>query len=287
MTSAPTTVTPSAWLRLTLYRTIVGALVLLPLRVRTQVYYRLGAWRALRWLGRGRTAVTRAGPSGHRFLMELPLDRDIQYATGVYEPSVTGHLVATLHPGDTCIDAGSHLGYETLLMAQLVGPSGRVLALEPTPETFAMLDANIERNDLHHVVAVAVAAGDAAGEARFASRGTSLTNSLARHLDDDTATIEVRVDTLDALAHAHLADRPVRLVKIDVEGAEEQALAGAASLIDRGALVLLEINRITSRDGTAVLQRLHDLGLDVELIGLRHGATAFVQASRPSTPPAG
>jgi len=277
-------------LRVRLYRTIVGALVLLPLRLRTFVYYRLGVWRRLRAIGRGLTAVTRAGPSGHRFAMQIPLDRDIQYAVGVYEPAVAAHLVATLRPGDVCIDAGSHLGYEALLMARLVGPTGRVLALEPTPATFAMLVANVARNRVDNIVTVEVAAGDAKGRATFATSGTALTNSLVRRADPDTdaaggaATLEVQVDTLDALARAHLGERPVRLAKVDVEGAEERVLAGASGLLEQGTAVLLEINRFTSRAGAHVLHVLHELDLDVELIGLRHGATVFVEARRRPSP---
>jgi FkbM family methyltransferase len=268
--------------RLVLYRTIVGALVLLPLRIRTIVYYRLGGWRGLRRIGRGLTGVTRAGPSGHRFWMEIPLDRDIQYAVGVYEPAVVAHLVRTVRPGDVCIDAGSHLGYVALLLGTLVGPTGRVLALEPTPSTFAQLRANVARNHLDHVVAIEVAAADRAGRAQLAASGTALTNSLTRDVATAGEVIDVRTDTLDALAREHLAGRPVQLVKVDVEGVEEAVLAGATELLDQGARVLLEINRVTSRDGAHLLHHLHDLDLDVTLVGMRHGATVFVEASRPT-----
>src|ERR1035437_10176539 len=65
----------------------------------------------------------------------------------------------TVKPGDTVLDVGANVGALTVPMAQMVGPSGKVIAWEPQPETFALLKKNIEQNDLNNVTMRKCAAG--------------------------------------------------------------------------------------------------------------------------------
>ncbi|MDQ1019999.1 hypothetical protein QFZ43_006548 [Streptomyces afghaniensis] len=52
---------------------------------------------------------------------------------GAWEPHLTAWMRARLAPGDTVVDAGAHTGYFTVLASRLVGPAGRVVAIEPSP----------------------------------------------------------------------------------------------------------------------------------------------------------
>jgi FkbM family methyltransferase len=85
--------------------------------------------------------------------------------SGLWEPEVTRVFREVLSAGDVCVDVGANIGYFTLLASKLVGPSGRVYAVEPGSAAHAALLANLERNDVVNVVPVRVAAGAREGHA--------------------------------------------------------------------------------------------------------------------------
>jgi len=78
---------------------------------------------------------------------------------GAYEPPVTQIFTRLLRPGATVVDLGANWGYFTLMAAQLAGPGGRVLALEPDPRMFDLLERNVRLNGLTTVDAFPLAAG--------------------------------------------------------------------------------------------------------------------------------
>ena len=97
--------------------------------------------------------------------------------TGVYDIGVSEALARLISPGDTVIDAGANIGYMTVLMSVLAGPSGRVISFEPHPELFAVAEKNVAtiRLQLHiaHVELHQAALGTQAGRASFSCRWIS------------------------------------------------------------------------------------------------------------------
>ena len=77
---------------------------------------------------------------------------------GHYEEMTSTFIVEHLKPDSCFIDIGPHFGYFTILASRIVGPKGRVLAIEAMPETFAMLQSNIALNNLDNVTATNIAA---------------------------------------------------------------------------------------------------------------------------------
>jgi FkbM family methyltransferase len=73
------------------------------------------------------------------------------YRYGYFEEGLTAFFLAALKPGDTFMDVGSHYGYFSLLARHLVGETGRVVAFEPTPSTFAFNRRNTSRFKNIHV----------------------------------------------------------------------------------------------------------------------------------------
>jgi FkbM family methyltransferase len=154
---------------------------------------------------------------------------------------VTAAFKSILVPGDVCVDVGANIGYFTLLASRLVGPSGHVYALEPSPEIHATLTSNLERNDVTNVTALGVAAGDTNGEAEFyeadgRNRGaSSLRPASERDADEpESSAIRVQVRRLDSvISSVHLPR--LKLVKIDVEGYELEVMGGLEPLFVRGA----------------------------------------------------
>jgi FkbM family methyltransferase len=132
-------------------------------------------------------------------------------------------------PGATIVDVGANTGYNTLYAAARVGPQGRVYAVEPAQDNLAVLYANVLANRLTNVTVLPFAAGAAQTVATFFLRGeTSAVNSFYRDnfYAPVTGSTEVAVAPLDDL----VGEYP-DLVKIDVEGAELEVLAGMARLL--------------------------------------------------------
>jgi FkbM family methyltransferase len=151
----------------------------------------------------------------------------------IWEPNVSSLFEDLLKPGDLFVDLGGHVGYFSLLASHLVGPEGRVVAVEALPANFAMLQANLAANGADNVRAVHCAASDAAGELNlyegvFRNTGTSTTDeSCGRPL---VARVPAR--PLDEILTADEISR-VAMIKIDIEGAELKVLRRLLQTLDR------------------------------------------------------
>jgi len=138
-----------------------------------------------------------------------------------------------LRPGDTVIDVGANIGVLSLLASRLVGPSGRVLAIEAHPRTYAALLNNLKRNPATNVSQVNIAVGPEPGTVRFSDRQDDDWNKV----EHDSGTLEVEVKPLDDVCAGY---NHIDVLKIDVEGFELQVLKGATEVLERTDCVLLE-----------------------------------------------
>lgn len=162
---------------------------------------------------------------------------------GNYDEPFTRFLQRTLRPGDVAFDVGANVGLFTLLMARLVGGSGRVVAYEAAPGNVALLRDNVAMNYLTGWVdVVAKAAAASAGSVpffcttRFRGNGSTIAHDAAYHQQfavDGQERIEVDAEPLDV---HHGRFPAIRLVKIDVEGGEEQVFAGMTALLASGTV---------------------------------------------------
>ena len=97
----------------------------------------------------GRMSAT-VGGAWFRCNPRESISRADVYFTGRYEPQETAILRELLKPGMTFVDVGANWGYFTLVGAHLVGPSGRVISLEPEPRLFRLLVSNVARKTHTH-----------------------------------------------------------------------------------------------------------------------------------------
>lgn len=145
--------------------------------------------------------------------------------TGQYEPGSLQVMLDLLPEGGTFIDVGAHVGLFTLPAARHVGEHGRVFAFEPDPDNRRLLEANIERNELSHIVEVipaAVAAED--GSATLHRSGWNTGDHRLFGAPRGRKGVQVDVVALGPF----LKEREVRadVIKIDVQGAEAMVIRG-------------------------------------------------------------
>ncbi len=153
----------------------------------------------------------------------------------------------------TIIDLGAGLGDFTTYAARR-SPHGRVIAFEPTPESFALLQHNLQINGIHNAEAQDCAVADAPGKL--------VLNVDSKHATQHTITapgtrmIEVRAITLAEVFEAHGLDR-CDFLKMDIEGGEYAILRGAGGgVLKRVQRIALEYHDNTPAGKHAELVRL-------------------------------
>jgi FkbM family methyltransferase len=153
-----------------------------------------------------------------------------------YEPEFV-ILASMISAGDWVIDVGANVGHYTKRFSDLVGPQGRVIALEPVPETFALVSANVLGFQHSNVTLLNIAASDQPGIAgmQMPRFETGLNNYYQAKLSKGKADLHVLTVKLDALAFPH----PIKLMKIDAEGHDPAVLRGAEALLVRDHPILI------------------------------------------------
>ena len=131
----------------------------------------------------------------------------------------------TPRTGDVVFDVGAGIGAETLLFSRLVGPSGRVVSLEAHPRTYERLVRLCEVNRLQNVTPLQVAASDADGEVAISDLEHHLQNVLV-----ESGGIAVPARRIDTIAR-DLGVPRIDLLKMNIEGAERQAIRGLEGIM--------------------------------------------------------
>ncbi len=200
-------------------------------------------WDRVWWRPFGYTARTSDGVRMTGNTTDL-IQRFVYYF-GQWEPAISDWLRANLKAGDTVIDVGANVGWYSLLSARLVGPNGQVIAVEASPTIAKKLAANIALNpNLGGRITVhQCAAGDHEGEISLyagAAENSGQTSTVGTSGATADATVPLRPLT-SILAGVDF--QKVRVIKIDVEGAEAEVVAGlvpVAKQLPAGAGVIVE-----------------------------------------------
>lgn len=195
-------------------RTLLANLVRLPLRLmrpESVVRIRSGELRGWRWI---------AGSSTNGCWL------------GRYERHMQRLFRERIRPGMTVFDVGANVGFFTLLASKLASDSGGVYAFEPLPRNLDFLERHINLNKLANVHVESLAIAAASGEAHFRVAPHASMGGLAEGGD-----LRVVTASLDELIASGRAMRP-DFIKMDIEGAESDALRGAAALLAGGPLTI-------------------------------------------------
>lgn len=171
-------------------------------------------------LGRG----VRRNISGYN--VRFPL-RWARYFPVDYEPDTFAWLRRSCKQGGVALDIGAHIGLFSVVMARMVGPSGRVFSFEPTPFTNAVLRQTVQLNRPNDNIEVRnEAVADRARQVAFYDTGDTVSNAnsmvrpsrSARELVVEAVSVDKFIDTRKLAPSC---------MKIDVEGAEYNVLVGA------------------------------------------------------------
>ena len=136
-------------------------------------------------------------------------------------------------PGDTFMDVGAYVGWYTIQAARVLGPAGRVIALEPDTYNRGQLEENLAINRLENCTVVPAAAWFKAEEVGWRTDGVPVWSQV----DQQSRGQSVRAVTIDSLVD-ELGLRSVDWIKMDIEGAETEALRGAERALRRFRPVL-------------------------------------------------
>lgn len=210
------------------------------------------------------------GPGGPRLFVDLA-DHVIglPIVRGQYEPDEMAFVRGVVKPGDCALDVGAHIGFFTIQLAALVGASGHVHAFEPVDANADLLARSVGENRFEGRVTLRRAAvGAANGYAMLTFPRETLNTGGAYLLPNGSPPLagnlkkEIPVVALDAVE----LRRPVRFIKMDVEGAEPAVLEGARRLLAEDRPVILselhptQLHRASGKTPADFLAQLDRMG---------------------------
>lgn len=175
--------------------------------------------------------------------------------------------------GDSVVDIGANIGLYTVLLSELVGPTGKVYAFEPDPDNFAILQWNLKIRGIANVQAEQIALYSHAGKLPLYSGGINKgAHSVVYRASATTPSTEVWALTYEGYFRGL---PPIAFIKIDAEGAEANILAGAPSVFDKDLrqpqAMMFEYNDTMQIRATESMEltmtRLIDAGFSLSVIG--------------------
>lgn len=152
-----------------------------------------------------------------------------------YEPLETQLVKREIKRGNVVLDLGANIGYYTLIFAKLVGEEGKVFAFEPDPTNFALLEKNIEMNGYKNVILVQKAVSNKDGKLKLYLSEYSMGDHAIFNLYEGCKFIEIEAIRLDDYFKNY--EGKIDFIKIDTEGAEEQAIQSMLNLLKKNKTV--------------------------------------------------
>ena len=273
-----------------------------PLKVRTTLRGRRSSpsWfanaihSALNQIAAERYPVLPCGGALKGFRMRVDWKMHRAFAYGSWEPEVVEVIQEYVKPGMTVLDIGAQSGYFSLLLSKIVGPSGKVIAFEPLPANFRVLEENVRLNGRTNISVRQEAVGEHSGEMSFEFPSNEPTLIAGPLLDGDSQGIfDVKGISLDDMFAANHVQ--VDFIKMDVEGAEVDVLRGAVKLLEFSHPdMLIELHNMEKQTGVhPAVVIVESMGYEIrwlsEIASTAHTFARWVNKSAVlgATPPSG
>ena len=192
-----------------------------------------------------------------RWKLNLANDTHRWLVFGEYEePGVRRLLERVLDSQSVIIDSGANIGQMVMMYLRSSSPV-MIHAFEPTPMARSWLEECVAGNELGNVIVSPLALGAGAGTANLVEHDFQHKEGAQNRLTASGDGLSIEVITLDAYAEAH-GIKHIRFWKLDTEGHELPALAGAASLLQHSAVDYLYVE--TAGAGDAIAEQLAKFG---------------------------
>lgn len=199
------------------------------------IYYRLGTrpgrWVVMRVFPNREEVAIASGGLVRGMRLKLNPRTEHAWLVGTYEPELDGCLPALVAPGMVVYDIGANVGFFVLAFARLVGPTGQVVAFEPSPRPLARLRENVALNSLDNVQVVASALSDVEGTVVFSLGPSDSQGRLGDLRAERADDVRIEVPCLTVDGYVRRGGLPPNVVKIDVEHAEGRVLRGMSETL--------------------------------------------------------
>jgi FkbM family methyltransferase len=201
-----------------------------------------------------------------RLNLRDPIQQRIYF--GFYEIAVTELFKKILKPGDVFFDLGANVGYYSFIASQLIGQSGQVHAFEPILDNVSLFVMNIQSNLISNIMVNILAVGSKSGSLTlYTENGIPEDSGWASVVQAGhrNTKAEVRMISLDEYLLSSNIDH-IRLLKMDIEGSELDALKGGGHLFSRKDApdIICEVNpfllNLLKNDSRALTKTLVDFG---------------------------
>ncbi len=218
---------------------------------------------------------------GHKMFLDK-LDTLQLGINRIYEPEMTDFFIKHILPGDTVLDIGAHIGYYSLLFADKVGKSGMVYSFEPDPSNFSILSKNIEINEFSNIKLINKALSDKSGEINLYESEKNSGDHRIYDSGEQRKCVHIEAIRLDDMKND--IKKPIKLIKMDIQGAEYFAVNGMISTIkNSNALILCtEFWPYGLKMSGANPTKFIELLLDLEFCLFEHKLTNIVKVDSVS-----
>jgi FkbM family methyltransferase len=170
--------------------------------------------------------------------------------------------ILDLKDGESFVDVGANVGYYTLKAASMASTnnsSAKIISIEAHPDNFRALCRNITCNGYTNVLPLNKAIWDSKGTITLCQRvsqGRLLTDDAKVLLDHSTemdSGLAVQADTLDNIIKEYNVQN-IGVIKMDIEGAEVQALKAASETMRRTRKLVVEVHDGNEKQVQSMLQ---------------------------------
>lgn len=185
---------------------------------------------------------------------------------GMHEPLLIGLLKNIISKGMVVVDIGANIGYFPLVESKLVGNEGKIIAIEPFPDSYNLLKDNIKLNNASNFICKNLAISDQNGKAIMYSFDMANWNSLLHGNRNFSSSFEVQTSTLDTLLET---ETKIDAIRMDIEGYECNIIDGMKNtLMKHKPLLIVELHGglVSSDEIATYLKKLQNIGFDIKYI---------------------
>ncbi|HUE43398.1 MAG TPA: FkbM family methyltransferase [Candidatus Sulfotelmatobacter sp.] len=217
-------------------------------------------------------------PDGPRFQYRYDDFDRWKYQIAEYESAAREFWLRHYSPknGDTILDVGAGRGEDTIAFSRAVGATGRIVAIEAHPTSFAILKNFCSLNRLRNVTVIERAMMDKPGIVHMTESQSSWTENTIE-IGNESTGIEVQSGTIDDLCE-QLGLKDIAFLKMNIEGAERDALIGMERSISRVQQVCIACHDFRNKNGESERFRTRDFVTN--FLSTR----GFTVRSRPDSP---